>query len=138
MAQHNILKKGNNILVVDNPNKEYEKLKLYSKEEIIIGKWFDGKKLYRKIVDFGSFPSNGQRTVNHNILNLSEICWFNYSWYDTADNKYFNGPRIDSSGIICKLAINYTSLIIEGLGNVAWADRTTGGKCIIYYTKITD
>ena len=36
MATHNILKLNNRIMQFDNPNKEYEKLKLYSKEEIII------------------------------------------------------------------------------------------------------
>lgn len=130
---NNVLKdKDNNILNPKIP--QYENLKNYSEEEQLVGNYLS-RPLYRKVVEFGAFPSNGQRTVNHNILNLSEICWFNYSWYDTADNKYFSGPRIDSSSVICKVAVNNTSLIIEGLGNVAWADRTTGGKCIIYYTK---
>ena len=121
----------------DNPNKEYEKLKLYSKEEIIIGKWFDGKPLYRKVVEFDYFPNNTQRVVPHYITNLQYICWYEYSWYDESDKRFFSGFRFDANTTFCNVGISYTDLIIEGRGT-DWSERTSDGKCIIYYTKTTD
>ena len=137
MATHNILKLNNRIMQFDNPNKEYEKLKLYSKEEIIIGKWFDGKPLYRKVVEFDYFPNNTQRVVPHYITNLQYICWYEYSWYDKSDKRFFSGFRFDANTTFCKVGISYTDLIIEGRGT-DWSERTSDGKCIIYYTKTTD
>lgn len=137
MAIHNILKLNNKIVQFDNPNKEYEKLKLYSKEEIISGKWFDGKPVYRKVVEFSSFPNNRQQVSPHHIENLGDVCWYEYSWYDTSDKRFFSGLRFDNSTTYCKVAISHTDLIIEGRG-VDWSGRTTAGKCIIYYTKTVD
>ena len=136
MAVNNVLKdKDNEILDFKIPG--YEKLKLYSKEEIIIGKWIDGKKLYRKVIDFDYFPNNSQRVVPTNINNLEYICWYEYSWYDTSDKRFFSGLRFDNSTTYCKVAISYTDLIIEGRG-ADWSGRTTSSKCIIYYTKTAD
>lgn len=136
MAVNNVLKdKLGNILNPKIPR--YENLKNYSEEEQLVGNYLS-RPLYRKVVEFGAFPSNGQRTVKHNISDLDDIMWFNYCWFDTSDHKWFSGPRVDSSSVICKVAVNDTSLIIEGLGNVAWADRTIKGKCTIYYHKTTD
>lgn len=45
----------------------------YSTEEQVIGKWINGKPLYRKVIDCGSLPNNGTKTVMHNISNLEEV-----------------------------------------------------------------
>ena len=136
MSNSALKDKDDNILNPKIPR--YENLKRYSEQEQVVGKWIDGKRLYRKVVKFGAFPSNGQRTVNHNIENLQKICQFTYTWYDLEDAKWFSGPRVDNSNTMCKIGITYSNLYIEGLGNVAWADRTSEGQCVIYYTKTTD
>ena len=136
MAVNNVLKdKLGNILNPKIPR--YENLKNYSEEEQLVGFYLD-RTYYKKVVEFGAFPSNGQRTVNHNRSDLDDIICYFYSWYDTTDAKWFSGIRIDSSSIMCKLSVDLTNLVIEGLGEVAWADRTTKGKCTIYYHKTTD
>lgn len=109
----------------------------YSNNEQIVGKWINGKTLYRKVITFDYFPNNIQRVVPHYITNLEYICWFEYSWYDESDKRFFSGFRFDNSTVYCKIAISHTDLIVEGRGT-DWSGRTSDGKCIIYYTKTTD
>lgn len=136
MAVNNVLiDKDDNILNPKIPR--YENLKKISTEEQAIGKWIDGKTLYRKLVEFDYFPNNTQRVVPHYITNLQYICWYEYSWYDESDKKFFSGLRFDANTTFCKVGISHTDLIIEGRGT-DWSERTSDGKCIIYYTKTTD
>lgn len=109
----------------------------YSSGEQIVGKWIDGKILYRKTITFDYFPNDGQRNVAHYITNLKYICWYEYSWYDSSDAKFFSNVRFDNSTTYCKIAISNTYLIVEGRGT-NWSARTSDGTCIIYYTKTTD
>lgn len=109
----------------------------YSSNEQIVGKWIDGKILYRKTITFDYFPNDGQRNVAHYITNLQYICWYAYSWYDSSDAKFFSNVRFDNSTTYCKIAISNTYLIVEGRGT-NWSARTSDGTCIIYYTKTTD
>ena len=113
----------------------YENLKNYLDEEQIIGKW-EEETLYRKVVNFDYFPNNGQRIVPTNISDLKDIKWYEYSWYDDSDKRFFSGLRFDTNTTYCKVAISHTDLIVEGRG-VDWSTRTSDGKCIIYYTKTT-
>lgn len=46
---------------------------VYSANEVVVGKWIDGKPLYRKMVDFGSLPSNNVIDKAHNIANTEHI-----------------------------------------------------------------
>lgn len=109
----------------------------YSSNEQIVGKWINGKTLYRKVITFNYFPNNTQRVVPHYITNLQYICWYEYSWYDESDKRFLSGFRFDNSTTYCKIAISHTDLIVEGRGT-NWSTRTFNGKCIIYYTKTTD
>lgn len=106
----------------------------YSKDEVKIGKWVNGKNLYRKVLDFDYFPDNSQRFVPIYISNLDDVCWYEYSWFDTVDDRFFSGLRFDTGTTYCKVAISSTDLIVEGKGT-EWSKRTSNGKCIIYYTK---
>ena len=109
----------------------------YSSNEQIVGKWIDGKTLYRKVITFNYFPNDGQRNVAHYITNLQYICWYEYTWYDSSDAKFFSNVRFDNSTTYCKISISNTYLIVEGRGT-NWSTRTSDGTCIIYYTKTTD
>lgn len=114
----------------------YENLKNYLDEEQIIGKW-EEETLYRKVVNFDYFPNNSQRIVPTNISNLKDVKWYEYSWYDDSDKRFFSSLRFDNSTTYCKVAISHTDLVVEGRG-VDWSSRTSQGKCIIYYTKTTN
>lgn len=109
----------------------------YSTNEQLIGTWINNKPLYRKVVEFDSFPNNRQQVVPHHITNLEDICWYEYSWYDESDKRFLSGFRFDTNTIFCKIGISHTDLIVDGRGT-NWSERTSNGKCIIYYTKTTD
>ena len=51
----------------------------YSTTEQIIGKWIDGKALYRKIIYIENFSieSNEEKRVKHNIENLQDFTKLN-------------------------------------------------------------
>ena len=55
------------------PYKNFENEEIYSTNEIKIGKWIDGKDLYRKVVDFGALPNATTKGVAHNISNLGTV-----------------------------------------------------------------
>lgn len=45
----------------------------YSENEVLIGKWIDGKDLYRSVIDFGALPNNTTKTIAHGIANIDTI-----------------------------------------------------------------
>lgn len=45
----------------------------YSYDEIVVGKWVDGKTIYRKVVDFGQLPNATTKLVAHNIANVDKF-----------------------------------------------------------------
>lgn len=106
----------------------------YSDEEVIVGKWIDGKTLYRKSVEFGSFPNDSSKLIPHNIASIRQVCFYFYGWYDSEDKHWFTGTRVDSGTIFCKVAVSSTNIKVEGRGT-DWTGRTSGGHCDIYYTK---
>ena len=133
MSNNSVLKdKTGKILDFKIPG--YENLKKYSAAETIVGIWKNGKTLYRKIFEFGSFPNNTTILIPHYILNLDEICFYFYSWFDSEDNNWFTGTRVDSSSAFCKVALSPTNVKVEGRG-ANWSTRTSKGHCEIYYTK---
>lgn len=46
---------------------------IYSLDEVVIGKWINGKPIYRKVIDFGSLPNSDIKTVPLNINNLDNV-----------------------------------------------------------------
>ena len=46
----------------------------YSTSEQDTGcKWIDGKKIYRKTIDFGAFPNASSKNVNHGVANIARV-----------------------------------------------------------------
>lgn len=133
----------NNVLKAQNGTEldpkipRYENLRIYLTEEQVVGKWIDGRTLYRTVAVFGTFPNDTQVSFNHNISNIKEVCFYIYGWYDTEDSRWYCGSRVDSSSVICKVAVGLSDVRIQGLGT-NWTTRTSGGHCDIYYTKTTD
>lgn len=58
----------------------------YSTSEKVIGTWIDGKKLYRKIINFGALPNSSLKSVNHNISNLNKIVYLT-GFAESSQNK---------------------------------------------------
>ena len=109
----------------------------YSTDEQVIGKWTDGKPLYRKVVEIGSLPNNKAQTYNHNISNMDMLTYYDLIWYDTEDNLFLKAPRIDNLEVFVKCEINTTNIQIEAKG-LDWSNRTQNAKVVLEYTKTTD
>lgn len=114
---------------VDAPNE-------YSTTETIVGT-YNGKTLYRKVVEIGSLPNNTTQTYNHNISNMDMLTYYDLIWYDTTDNRFFKAPRIDNLEVFVKCEISTTNIEIIAKG-VNWSNRTQNSKVILEYTKTTD
>lgn len=115
---------------IDDPNE-------YSTEEKIIGKWIDGKPIYRKVIDFGSLPNNTAKTVSHGITNLDKVILI--SGYCSAPNStsFFPIPLqykgVDSN---YNVEINVTTDYVRMSSS---SDRSNySATVILEYTKTTD
>lgn len=103
----------------------------YSTEEQVIGKWIDGKPIYRKVVDFGALPNATSKSVAHNITNISYI-------------TNIKGTALQSNATnFILLPTNYINSINVGNINVQIStnnDLSAFDKCYltIEYTKTTD
>lgn len=133
-------------LLQDNVEASIEELSNknnYSTEEQVIGKWIDGKPLYRKMVDTGNMPSNSVIQFEHSIanvqhihVNIGETMWTGNTHNFTKDTTNFSPIYADDSGMYIKqLAVNSSSIQI-GTANV----NAKYFKLLVCveYTKTTD
>lgn len=102
-------------------------------EEIEVGRWVDGKKLYKKtyILDM---PNNTTTTVAHNISNLSEIVNIEGIMHRAVDNNSFILP-------FCNLPANLNAFVILNATNISLVSNFDSSAfkafITIYYTKST-
>lgn len=118
---------------VEDSINELEKGEIYSTEEQVIGKWIDGKPLYRKVINFGAIPNNTLKYVKHNISNIKYI-------------KSCNGYAMNSEGAGLIIP-SYNGTIYTNCYTTATevhvktnGDRSSFTTCYITleYTKTTD
>lgn len=125
----NIEKQIENIEVVDNKNN-------YSTEEIVVGKWMDGKKLYRKVLTLDISTPEGLN-INVESLNISQITLIRGIFNDNQYNYMFPVPSYaDGENRFC-LFYNKTDKFVHYEGGTSYG---INGKLIIVieYTKTTD
>ena len=109
----------------------------YSTKEKVVGKWIDGKPLYRKTIFVSSLPNNADPAeYSHNIKNM------NMGWFDPT-GCFVIWPN----GIINPFPyINYTgaSLFLHDVTKDSFKIKTTQDRSnlsayvTILYTKTTD
>ena len=107
----------------------------YSTTEQVVGKWIDGKPLYRKVLDFGALPNASEKSIPHNIANLKDI--IKLSAISKSSGVYFPIPLGSSASLSANIYILAVSEYITiGTGS----DRSTFTQTyvIIEYTKTTD
>lgn len=68
-------------------NNRFNRSDMYDTNEVLIGKWIDGKPLYQKTIEFGTLPNATTKNVNHGIENVDKI-WV-YDGYACSNNNYF-------------------------------------------------
>jgi hypothetical protein len=109
----------------------------YSTTEKVVGTWINGKPIYRKVIDFGTFPNSTYKEVQHNISNLQSFVKIdgiairndNDFWqaipltYRGADTSYNTALTVTKSKVVITCD----------------ADRSEfNGYVILEYTKTTD
>lgn len=127
------LEKG--LIVHDyTPNKDLDGSINYTLIEQKIGKWVDGKPLYRKVINFGSLPNATTKIVSTTLENVNYI-----NMYGMANNKtdYFplNMSRpVSGSDLDLGCRINNNNIVIESK-----TDKSSfNAYVILEYTKTTD
>ena len=109
----------------------------YSTEEVKTNKvWIDGKPIYRRVVNFGTFPDNAHKTVPHGISNVENFISITGWAKDPSTDINFNLPFVSPNSDYC------VSLIVSG-NNIdvqTGRNRTNYTICytILEYTKTTD
>ena len=107
----------------------------YSTDETVVGRWIDGKPIYRKTINFGPLPNNNVKKVPHGILNIDSFVSINGITF-TKDKVVTALPYAHSD------SANEVSLFIEGpdVAIRTFGDKTnyTETYVIIECTKTTD
>ena len=115
---------------------ELNNLTICSTEEYFTGKyWFDGRKIYGKMFDFGALPNNTTKSVPHGITNLDFVTYMHGTSYSEDTGNYFPLPYpADSLNAQVKMWVN------DNLNLQTTSDRSSYTKTIITieYVKTTD
>ena len=112
---------------VDDPNE-------YSTTEQVIGKWIDGKPLYRKVVSMGTLPSSqGVIASTDTYTNVKRLYGYAYGSNNVVlPLPYCDYQTIDAS---VSIIINSSNKIEIGVGRNRSAYTS---YAIVEYTKTTD
>ena len=110
---------------------EIQKGNVYSTDEIEIGKWIDGKKIYRKVITTNNITGNNIE-IEHGIFNLKRVIKFDAIASNDNGTAY---PLNNKKYIIEINQINSTKIIV----NINNAFSSGWPICyILEYTKTTD
>lgn len=110
-----------------------QEISVYSTNELEIGKWIDGKPLYRKVISFGALPNNSTKSVAHSISNLKRIVKLEGFAGSSQNLGGITLPHATSTPIA--LFADNTNVNIKTNNN---ATAYTEAYVYVYYTKTTD
>lgn len=122
------------VVYSDDPTEEFDSVidpNSYStSEKWTGGYWIDGKKIYKKTINFGSLPNSGEKQVNHgislgNVIKIEGWCFSNaLGWY--------NLPFAASGNWAIEVKIYYNTVVV-----VTGVDRSgiSTAYITLYYTK---
>lgn len=113
---------------VDDPNE-------YSTTETVVGKWIDGRDIYKKTVVFHTISIVNNAYFNHNIPNIDEIIYSKIVFSDQPNGSSYTSIASDADGYIVFYA-DKTKIICSGTGN--WGARNNRYLyATLYYVKAT-
>ena len=131
LAQLNNTNKSNLVSAINEVNNKFN----YSTEEQVIGKWSNGKPVYRKVLNIGT-PS-GQRTYPthgisnlENVINLYGFCYTDVSTRQTIPMTYTNWEIFAYDITDTVFTLNFSTN--------QWNANPTNVYIIFEYTKTTD
>ena len=113
----------------------FSKSDLYSTDEVLIGRWIDGKPLYQKVINCGATPSRAC-TFPHGISNLETVVLLRGIGRINERWDFLPYPTPDSITYQVRLDILKSSNVRFSYGS--GADLYQEVYVIIQYTKSTD
>lgn len=127
------------MIVQNGENKKITKkdFNTYSTTETVIGKWINGKPIYRKVINndnIGGLPNASQKSIAHGISNIESII----NLYGMADNGTVKTPINYSNSVYAGSAISayvYGEVITIGC---SFDGTAYGANIVLEYTKTTD
>ena len=140
--------KLDNDVYLDSSSISYERTNLkdifdYSKNDVVVGKWINGKKIYRKTIIVNSLPNNTTTDYNHNITG-ADLVWFDQAhtfiqWQDgtTSVTPYLSlvsGASVSYNPMIEIRSVNTTKFQIA----TGFNRSTLKAYITLLYTKTTD
>lgn len=117
------------------PNDTFIVNDLYSTNERIIGKWINGKPIYRRAYDISHITSSNTDLVNISSLHRDEIIKM-YGFIKSSTNYIYPIPLSDSSSNYSVIFYNGNSL--RGRAALGSGGTISSAYVIIEYTKTTD
>ena len=144
LTQLNTTNKSNVVNAINEVNTNDIRRSTYTTSEQVIGKWIDGKPLYRKTITFTTtIKMNETTSIAHNITNAKNIfidygASFMEANIGTDNYMSYNLPLIGYTGNITdKMYCYVTPTNINFYSNGAWGKNWTK-HITLKYTKTTD
>ncbi len=108
----------------------------YSTTETVVGKWINGKTIYRKVISLGTLPATTMKTVDTGISNISFVISFRGTAYKNQDFIPLPYPNTDGNNVQMWIETPSGSTSIINIRTIGdWSDRYAWA--IIEYTKTT-
>ena len=111
----------------------------YSAAEQVIGKWINGKPIYRKVIIYGTMPTGAEDspTVNHNIANIDFITrWYGFCVRNDGLQYNFDHVAAVNMGSNMTIATRINKQWVQIAVSTDMSSFT--GYFVIEYTKTTD
>lgn len=109
----------------------------YSTNETVIGTWVNNKPIYRKVIDFGTLPDAGFKSVAHGIENLEDMTKI-IAVGKSSTGSFYPIPLVGNgaifSGATATIRINATNVTIATTTNIS----AHTAMVILEYTKTTN
>ena len=144
LTQLNTTNKSNVVNAINEVNSNDIRRSTYTTSEQVIGKWIDGKPLYRKTITFTTtINANTTTSIAHNITNVKNIfidygASFMEANIGSSDYASYNLPVIGYADNLTDKVYCYVNLTnIIFYANGAWAENWTK-HITLKYTKTTD
>ena len=105
----------------------------YSTTETVVGE-YNGKPLYRKVVDCGTLPNKTEKEILHGVSNLNIITHITGTAWDSDRTYIIPLPTVSISDPVRIKCDKSKIYIAVGTDRSFW----TNSNVIIEYTKTTD
>ena len=109
---------------------------IYSTEEQVIGRWIDGKPLYRKVIMANNYsiPNRAEQTIPHGIKNIENVIRIDTAIHANWDGCYGGSSMLGAAKFHSRL--DNVNLIYRNEAGDDWTLIYISS--IIEYTKTTD